>query len=251
MPNRTKERYSDLYPNIDVKKFRAKLRHDPDTGRLWREYKPGEWRIIKREQHRVPGYIFHFDTYPVQAHDAVWLLHHGKWPKERIVARDGDLKNTRIDNLVLESEIKDHLGHYYVIPDGNGRFQVVVYHDPYFRRKNVFRTHIGADAWGRSQLLLYNQYAYATTASATRDSNYKELPVRDVWVDAAKGVYVVKVRFNEQRKHYGYYKNLEDALEAKIIGQAEVNEIWGEDSENFVMPYYPAPEKKKKKESSE
>ena len=236
---KAKERYLDLYPNIDVKKFRTKLRYDADTGRLWREYRADEWRIIKRQEHRVPGYTFVFDKITVTVHDAVWFLHYGKWPTERIVAVDGDLKNTKIDNLVLESTTKEYLGNFYVSRDGT-KFKVEVRHDPYFRRINRFSNKYAAESWGKSQLLLYNKYAYATEASATYTSESKELPIQDVWFHKQHQLYEVRVRFNGQRKHYTYCKNLEDALEAHAKAQAEVNEIWGESTADFTMPLYPA-----------
>jgi hypothetical protein len=222
-----KDKYSDLYPNIDKKLFRETMRYEPETGRLWRQYKKGEWKVIKRKQHGVPGYIFIFRSVYVTAHDAVWFLHNKEWPKEKLVAVDGDLCNTEITNLMPQSETKKQIGNYSITPAGFGRFHVRVYDHPHFVRSTSLNSKRACEKWAKQQLNLYNRYAYPTKAAAEFTSESKELPVKGVWFHNEHKLYEIRINVQGTWKHYAYCKNVEDALETQKVGQAESDEIWG------------------------
>lgn len=223
-----KERYKNFYPQIDKKFVRENFKCDADTGRIYRYYGRGGWKIVKRIDHMYPGkYLVKIKGLNVAAHDISWFLHKGDWPKEKIVALDGNLQNTRIDNLVIESSTTDRLGNYLVRALGNGYWECKVWHHPYFYRGSSFKTEEKAKAWGEQQLLLYNQYAFPTEAAAESTSEERETPAKGIYDFKPRKLYTVKVRLNDEWRHFSYEKNIEDALEAQALGQQEVDEIWG------------------------
>jgi hypothetical protein len=68
-----------------------------------------------------------------------------------------------------------------------------------------------------------------TEASAdTGLDEIKETPVLGVYYHKPRNLYMVKVRLNGTFNHYSYEKNIEDAIEAQLRGQKEVDEIWQE-----------------------
>lgn len=84
--------------------LRAIFDYDPSTGVVSRKLPVQRGRVgalapkPRREglRVRVRG-----TTYPL--HRVVWAIHHGRWPDARLVFRNGNKTDTRIDNLVPAS----------------------------------------------------------------------------------------------------------------------------------------------------
>jgi hypothetical protein len=226
---RDMDKYFDLYPGLDKKYVKQIFKYDEDTGRIYRLYRD-TWKVTKRvNMHYAGRYVCHVKKVLVEIPHIAWLLLHGDWPKEPIVAVDGDLYNTHRDNLVLLSSVKKELGNYLIKPYTAGTFQVKVWHHPYFYRGSTFKHHLTAEKWAKEQLRLYNLYANVTEASAdTGLDEIKETPVLGVYYHKPRNLYMVKVRLNGTFNHYSYEKNIEDAIEAQLRGQKEVDEIWQE-----------------------
>lgn len=87
-----------------VDKLRQMLEYDPQTGLLYYAFMP---RTALRLQEKATwpygphGYtrtkVWGFGS---SAASVVWLLHHGRWPVGRLLRKDGDATNDRIENLV-------------------------------------------------------------------------------------------------------------------------------------------------------
>lgn len=79
--------------------------YEPSTGLLtWknpnaRSVKPGD--VAGTSTKKASRYVYVNDE-PMMCTRLVWLIVHGKLPSSRILARNGDLKDLRIDNLYLQ-----------------------------------------------------------------------------------------------------------------------------------------------------
>lgn len=225
--SRSKDQYLNLYPKVNKAEVKKTFKYDEDTGRVYRFRK--EWKICARmAMGHSDRYMCVINYTVVQIPDIAWLLCKGDWPKEPLAALDGNMKNTRIDNLVLESSTLKQYGNMLVKPKSGrfGEWEVKVWHHPYFYRGNVFKSPTQARKWGEAQLKLYNKYAFFTEAGAQETSEEKETPITGVYDHKPRNLYMVKVRLNGSFKHYSYEKNIEDAIEAQLRGQAEIEEIW-------------------------
>jgi hypothetical protein len=224
------DQYLNLYPKVDKKLLKQKFKYDEDTGRVYRLFRDS-WRVTKRvNMHYNSRYVCQFQKELMEVQNIAWLLIYGDWPKEPIAAVDGNLMNTHKDNLVLKSSLQPQLGNYLIKPYTDGVYQVKVWHHPYFYRGSSFKKKLSAEKWARDQLKQYNLYASATQAAAETNSkdDVKETPVLGVYYHKPRNLYMVKVRLKDKFTHYSYEKNIEDAIEAQLRGQKEVDEIWQE-----------------------
>lgn len=223
-------RYADTYHKINVKDLLSQLRYDEVSGRLYRRYGKENWRILKRKEHSIPGYVFMYKGFSIAVHDAVWLIHKKEWPKDKLIAMDGDLCNTRIDNLMYQSDAVTEHGKYSLsfIDPVNMVWEVCVWHHPFFAKRNQFRNKLGAEAWAKAELRMYNRYAVPNElmAETTSESN-KKIPIPGIYNFPERELYEVKVRRADgQWRYHCYTKTIEDAIESQRIGQAEIDEVW-------------------------
>ena len=230
IPGRVKSKYNDLYPNVDPERVKKTFKVDDETGTLLRYYGKAGWKTLKRKLFQNKEMVAaQMNLHNVLAQDIAWLLYYDEWPKEPIIAIDGNYKNIRKENLKAESEMVEQLGNFLIrtVPNEPRVWEVKVWHHPYFYRGNRFKSKQKAEKWAADQLRIYNEYAVNTEAMTTDIEEMIETPAIGVYIHKPRNCYMVKVRLNGKFVHYSYEHNIEDAIEAQQRGQSEVQEVWG------------------------
>ena len=89
--------------SLALERCRELLNYDPKTGRLI--FKHTGW-LATRYYRGLPHPRVRVDGHSFMAAKVVWALHHGAWPEENLVRRNGKKDDDRIENLALQSEIE-------------------------------------------------------------------------------------------------------------------------------------------------
>jgi len=220
--------FSNMYPDVDIRILKTKFRYEEETGKIYRYHGAGGWKVVKRSDFPDKDTLVTcFNRTNIQGHHLAWLLMYGHWPKEPIEAIDGNLKNLSRDNLVYASSLNTkRLGNYLVRKEGK-YWGVKIWHYPHLYKGTRKKHKKDAVNWAETQLNHYNLHAYITKASAQNNSEERETNHKGVYEFKLKNLYVVRVYVNGKYEHYSYEKNIEDAVESQIRGQAEIDEIWG------------------------
>lgn len=108
------------------------LGYDDGSGRVfWLRNPPRGPRKagqMASKDHHTGYRSLNFRGARLQESHVVWLLTQGDWPNGRLLYKDGDITNTRIDNLVLEgSGINESGLPHGVVKEESGRFRTHIY----------------------------------------------------------------------------------------------------------------------------
>lgn len=226
---RLKKSYSDNLNDIDVKEILAKFKYNPETGDVYRlRNKQKNIWVLCVQKKLPPGDIVTWKRKHVALKNIAWICYYKELPKEKILFKDNDCGNLKIDNLALYSDLRKY-GFIRINQDKNDKFYIakVTHVKNKYLKQRKFKKKADAKKWALEHLTFYNKQLAESEATALSQSEVKETGVLGVYYYVPKDNYQVKIYVDGKFTHHCYAKNIEDARAKQIEGQTESDLIWG------------------------